>query len=206
MFDDVRLNEAVERGAKFIMGFKTSILLMFSGREKRNVVWAQQRKRFDIAYGISTREDYEESVAFFAARQGKGRGFRFKDWSDYQIAAGQIIGTGDAVTRDYQIIKSYTSSVSYNRTITRPVASSIIVKVAGVVSTQWTLQTGGIIRFNTNPPGSPPVYYIPQVGQVVTIACDFDVPVRFDTDEISVELEWSEAGSIDSMPIIEVRE
>ena len=47
---------------------------------------------------------------------------------------------------------------------------------------------------------SPPV-----AGGVLTAGFEFDVPVRFDTDMIDVALKFERLGSIQSIPLIEVR-
>ena len=44
----------------------------------------------------------------------------------------------------------------------------------------------------------------PGAGQV-TAGFEFDVPVRFDTDTIDINLAAFEAGDIPSIPIVEVR-
>lgn len=45
----------------------------------------------------------------------------------------------------------------------------------------------------------------PSAGTIVTAGYEFDVPVRFDTESIDVSLTLERAGSITSIPLIEVR-
>ena len=60
----------------------------------------------------------------------------------------------------------------------------------------WTVDiTTGIITF-----ASPP-----SVGTILTCGFEFDVPVRFDTDDLPVTLDIERLGSITSIPLIEVR-
>ena len=54
----------------------------------------------------------------------------------------------------------------------------------------------GVVIFNA---GS-----IPTTGAVVTAGFEFDVPVRFDTDEITINLKHFEAGEIPEIPLLEV--
>jgi uncharacterized protein (TIGR02217 family) len=43
------------------------------------------------------------------------------------------------------------------------------------------------------------------MGESVTAGFEFDVPVRFDTDRLGVNLSLIEAGSIPDIPIVEIR-
>ena len=45
----------------------------------------------------------------------------------------------------------------------------------------------------------------PAAGALVTAGFEFDVPVRFDLDRLSVNLAAFEAGEIPSIPLIEIR-
>jgi uncharacterized protein (TIGR02217 family) len=47
--------------------------------------------------------------------------------------------------------------------------------------------------------------HVPGVGGVVTAGFEFDVPVRFDTDQLEINLAQIEAGSIPHIPIVEIR-
>jgi len=73
-----------------------------------------------------------------------------------------------------------------------------LIAVNGVPSTQFSvnLQTG-IVTFNV---GS-----IPANGAIVTAGFEFDVPVRFDTDSISINLAHFSGGEIPHIPLVEVR-
>jgi uncharacterized protein (TIGR02217 family) len=47
---------------------------------------------------------------------------------------------------------------------------------------------------------------IPEAGAVVTAGFLFDVPVRFDTDRLDIELSSFDAAEAPNIPLIEVRE
>jgi uncharacterized protein (TIGR02217 family) len=60
----------------------------------------------------------------------------------------------------------------------------------------WSVDTTtGVVTF-TSAPGS---------GVAVAAGFEFDVPVRFDTDALSANLESFRAGEIPAIPIIEIR-
>jgi uncharacterized protein (TIGR02217 family) len=46
----------------------------------------------------------------------------------------------------------------------------------------------------------------PAAGAVLTAAFEYDVPVRFDTDRLDVELSGFDAADVPSIPLVEVLE
>jgi uncharacterized protein (TIGR02217 family) len=57
--------------------------------------------------------------------------------------------------------------------------------------------TNGIVTFLAG--------YIPASGQAVTAGFLFDVPVRFDTDYLEVDLSAFAAGAIPKIPLVEIK-
>jgi uncharacterized protein (TIGR02217 family) len=193
--DNVRLPEDIERGAVGGPLFNTALVTLDGGYEQSQQNWEIPRRQWQIGYGVQTKQDYEDILAFFMARRGRARGFRFKDWTDYAIT-DQIIGTGDGATDQFQIYKRYDDAIlPFDRPVTQIVSGSLTVTLNGTPTVLYTLLSTGIIDF-TSPPGA---------GVVIRVTCEFDVPVRFDNDQITVDLIWEDAGSIPSIGIIEVR-
>lgn len=207
-FDDVRLPEEVEQGSYGGPGFQTSIIGMSSGQEQRNQDWSECRCAFDITYGLDSKTFFGPIIEFFRARRGRARGFRFKDWSDFQGTAepiGSPDGSAHAVfdgsTATFQLIKTYEASgpAPYFRKITRPVTGTVTVTVNGSPETHWSLDySTGLMTFAGG--------HIPTVGQAVLVTFEFDVPVRFDADNMQVVSQQATAGSINDLTIIELRE
>jgi uncharacterized protein (TIGR02217 family) len=174
-FDDVRLPEEVESGSVAYPRFQTTIVTLGRGAEQRNVDWAQQRMKFDISYGISSEEEFMAVVNFFYARMGRARGFRFKDWTDYKVS-NQYIGVGDGTRTKWQLFRRYSSGgVNYDRKIICPVSGSSTVYVDG----------------------SP-------VSHTFYASFEFDVPVRFDSDELPVNISVFNAAAIGSIELVEL--
>jgi uncharacterized protein (TIGR02217 family) len=183
-------------------GSQPGVTSISSGAEQRNIMWDRQRHGWQVGYGIQDKADYESLVAFFYARQGKAYGFRFRDFSDY-TAEDESVGTGNGTNRVFRLKKNYTSgAVTYTRTITHPDATSVEVKVDGVVidPANYDLEDLGIIRFHTG--------QAPANGLDVSWSGEFDIPVRFDTDEMNLTLFALASGEIEgnALPIIELRE
>lgn len=198
VIDNVRLPVDIERGVEGGPMFNTVVLTTDGGQTLTNQEWSLPLYVGDVSYGIQSKTSLQTAVDFFWARRGRLRGFLFKDWSDFTITAANI-GTGDGVEDDFQIVKRYADSIlPFVRTITRPIESSIVVSVNGspISDFLWNLLSGGIIHFST-----PPV-----LADVITVTCQFDIPVRFNTDQLRVRMETYDASTIPSLQIIEVRE
>ncbi len=177
--------------------YSTDIVITQGGHEQRNQNWASARLRYNVAYGVRTQTQLDALIAFFRARHGRADGFRFKDWTDYKSTA-QAIATGNGSATQFQLIKTYTSgSATETRTITKPVAGTVSMYLAGVLQTSGvTVSTStGLVTF-TSPPGN---------GVAITATFEFDVPVRFDTDRLSASLESYGISTVSDIPLIEVR-
>jgi uncharacterized protein (TIGR02217 family) len=189
---------------------RTDIVALGSGREERNARWAHSRRRYDAGYGIKTLDALSNVVAFFEERRGRLHGFRWRDRLDQSSAApgisvsahDQVIGTGDGVTTTFQLAKTYGSIYApYQRPVTKPVTGSARIAVAAVEVTEGVAfacdPTTGLVTFFSG--------HIPAVGAAVTAGFLFDVPVRFDTDYLEVDLSAFAAGQIPKIPLVEIK-
>ena len=203
-FHDVRFPERIALGATGGPLLSTSVITTAGGHERRNQNWSASRGRWNVGSGLKTRDDLATLIAFFRARRGRAFAFRFKDWSDFATPR-QEIGTTDGTTATFQIVRTYTSGTAAQvRTIQLPVAGTVRCWVGGVERTEG----GGATQFQVNTvtgvitlgssPRSP-------AGQPVEAQCEFDVPARFDTDELGLTLETFFQGQWADIPVIEVR-
>jgi uncharacterized protein (TIGR02217 family) len=207
IFDEVRFPPAISRGSSGGPERQTEIVALASGREERNTRHAHSRRRYNAGFGVTTLDDIHAIVDFFEERRGRLHGFRWKDHADFKsgsagqaVAADhQVIGTGDGVTTGFQLSKTYGNGLrEYKRAIAKPVAGTVRVAVAGVekaVGSDFTIDhTTGIVTFLA----------APAADANVTAGFEFDVPVRFDTDVLVVNLANFRAGEIPDIPIVEI--
>jgi len=188
----------------------TEIVTTLTGREERNTRLAHSRRRWDAGYGVKSLAQLSAVVAFFEERRGRLFGFRWRDRLDHASAApgaavtpfDQALGAGDGAHTAFQLAKTYGGAhAPYRRPIAKPVAGSVRVAVNGAERTEgvhFTLDaTAGIVSFLAG--------HVPGAGQAVTAGFLFDVPARFDTDFLEVNLTAFEAGAIPRIPILEIR-
>jgi uncharacterized protein (TIGR02217 family) len=189
---------------------RTDVVVTGSGREQRNARWANSRRRYDAGYGVKSLAAIGAVVAFFEERRGKLYGFRWRDRADYKSCAAdcnpapsdQVLGTGDGVNIRFPLCKTYGMQFApYTREIAKPVSGSVRVAVNGtehLAGRDFDLdETTGIVTFRAG--------HVPPSGAGVTAGFLFDVPVRFDTDYLEIDLAAFDAGDIPKIPLIEIR-
>ncbi len=112
-------------------------------------------------------------------------------------ATDQVIGTGNGARTQFQLTKRYGAAFDpYLRTIAKPVAGSVRVAVNGVA-----LVTGLTVDVTTGTIGFAAA---PANGASVTAGFLFDVPVRFDTDRLDIELNGFDGAEAPSIPLLEI--
>jgi uncharacterized protein (TIGR02217 family) len=171
--------------------FLTDVVATVSGHEQRNSKWSQSRAKYNVASGIKTESQWQALIAFFRARRGKAVGFRFKDWSDFKGDNQPLKPLGG---NNYQLVKQYVSGAAvYERDITKPVAGTVKLYEDSILQpTGWSIDTAtGIITTS--------------LSSTLAVDFEFDVPVRFDTDEMAISMDSFDAGNWSSIPLIEVR-
>lgn len=186
-FIEYQFPQGISYGSSGGPVYNTTVNITKSGMETRQVNWPSSRHKYNATYGIRNQVDFDAILKLFHACQGRAVGFRYKDWSDFKScdvtgtpsATDQLIGTGDGSTTTFQLVKNYTvGGVTVTRKIRKPV--TVLVALNDVAQgSGWTLDTTtGIVTF-TNTPGN---------GVSVKAGYEFDVPVRFDVDELSIVL------------------
>ena len=207
-FHEVRFPTAISFGSTGGVERRTEIITLVNGHEQRNTPWEQSRRRYDAGLGVQSMDDLEAVLSFFEARRAMLNGFRWKDWLDHKSCApsavpgvlDQAIGAGDGALTTFVLAKTYTpGAYEFKRDITKPVAGSVRGAIDGLEMTDgpdFSVDTAtGIVTFAV----------APAAGAAVTAGFEFDVPVRFDTDVIEVNVAAFEAGEIPPIPVVEVR-
>lgn len=186
----------------------TEIVVMGSGHEQRNQRWSQSLRRFDAGYGVKGLNELHKVIAFFEARRGPMFGFRFRDPMDWksclplsQVSADdQLLGVGNGQQTLFPMTKAYGQDAQpYLREITKPVSGSVMVSVDGSVQTEtvdYSVEYNrGEISFNS----------APETGKQITCGFEFDTPVRFEADQLTINLAAFSAGEVPSIPLVEIR-
>ena len=84
--------------------------------------------------------------------------------------------------------------------IKKPVEGSVVMAVDGDMANPSHYAVNSATGVVTFLPG-----HIPAINAAITAGFEFDVPVRFDTDRLELNLSQIEAGDIPSIPVVEIR-
>lgn len=200
-FETPRFPEKISMGASGGPGFSTEVITVESGREKRNARWSFPQHRWDVSHAVRVQSDLDALRAFFLAMNGKLHGFRFKDWSDYTCLITQGVVAGLTGTT-FQLVKRYANgAVSKDRNIVKPLAAGFVLKDSGVtltLTTDYTLNTvTGVVTTA-----------ISRTAANLTWSGEFDVPMRFDTDDFQAEIvdraQSQLLYALSSVPLVEL--
>ncbi|MER0238669.1 DUF2460 domain-containing protein [Fulvimarina sp. MAC8] len=205
-FSEERFPLRVAFGASGGPERRVEIVRLSTGFEHRNQRTAHAVRRYDAGSGIRNLADLAEVVAFFEARRGKLVGFRFRDPFDWHSGAfgaspgafDVALGRGDGERTRFELVKPYGGGADiYWRPIEKAVPGSLLVAVGeSVIGTGFQLEESGSAVVFDVPPAD---------GSLVQAGFAFDVPVRFDMNQLSVNVTAFEAGEIPSIPLVEIR-
>jgi uncharacterized protein (TIGR02217 family) len=209
-FHEVQFPHNFALGARGGPSFNTAVSITSSGFEGRNVNWSRDRGKWNVGHVPRERAEMDILIAFFRARYGRAYGFRMRDKIDYQIT-GATIGIGDNAVLAFQLVKQYSSGgFTYTRNLTKPVTASVVDATGNTVLNtvkiyfDGTLQSSGYtIATDT---GLVTFLAPPTTGVVITADAEFDIPVRFDTDQMDIEVVTPTLFSWPSLGIIELRQ
>ena len=195
IFDEVQLDPKISYGCKGGPSYRTTVLQTKSGFDQTIPEWALPKRSWTISEVTKNATIFRYLLNFFMARQGRARGFRFKDWSDYKTAGDTLINTG---TTSLQLQITYQDPVNaIVRKIKKPVANTVILQKNGVtlnLGTDYTLDaTTGLVTLTTAASGA-----------VFTWAGQYDTPVRFDTDDMQYTISDFQIFDWSDIPIIEL--
>ncbi len=130
--------------------FSTAIKTSVSGKEYRAAFMQYPLWTFELTYeylrnGIAG-NDLATLSGFFMARLGSFDSFLFSEPSDHAVA-DQPLGVGDGVTASFQLIRAL-------GTFIEPVQNVNVlnnVKVNGVVVSNYTVSSTGVVTFTAPP-------------------------------------------------------
>jgi uncharacterized protein (TIGR02217 family) len=199
--------------------FSTRITLAKSGDESRNQNWANPLRRVQLPEAICDQTAFEGALDHWLIMGGPYSTFPFRDPFDFASVAleeaneppvttglDQPLGTGDGLTRTFQMIKRRTlGGVNYDRPIYLPVLDTIDILIDGVAP---SAASGGPYTLSgpTRPGGVCTFTPAPTAGRVLTWGGLFDIEVRWEADD-TFDANMHSMDTSGAMPInlVEVR-
>ena len=204
-FHHIRFPVEISLGARGGPQWATDIVELSSGAEHRNSRWAHSRRHYDAGFGVKSKADLRAILNFFEERRGSFHGFLFKDPIDHSssetapTAMDQVIGTGDGVKTQFQLKKKYGAAFDpYYRQINKPKGDTLLIGVSSVVLAldQYSVdEASGVVTLNS----------APLTDTEVSAGFEFDVPVRFASDRLDIEITSFNAAIAPTIKLVEVR-
>lgn len=164
--------------------FSTSVQRSVSGKELRAQLYTYPIWELELTYEIlqdrviNSQNDIQVMIGFFLARAGSFDNFNYSDPDDNAVT-NQAFGTGDAVTTQFQLARTY---AGYTEPVFRTNGAPTI-KINGVtktVTTDYTINAEGLVTFVSAPGNTLPL----------TWTGSFYYRVRFADDMNDFEQFW----------------
>jgi uncharacterized protein (TIGR02217 family) len=195
-FLNIRFFEKFSYGTEFLIESAINISTLKSGNETRTCTQNFAKKKYNILLGKLSEVQVREIFSFFSITKGPLNSFRFKDITNYKVINQGLLKIDEL---NYQIVQplrilSYNGlqTVETNKKITKLVDGTIEIFLNSNIldKSKYTINfNDGIITFNQ-----------PQNDQdSLNITCEFDIPVRFENQNIS--LKYTQGGFELSGPI-----
>jgi len=189
-YHDVLLRDFVTVHLKGGPVFFTSTASTISGREIRTYERQNSIQKYSLVGCKLSHDEFQRFNSFFRARIGCAYAFRIKDHADFKIN-NQVIAVGDGVTREFELYKSYEDDAcSYRRRI-----SAIR---DGTLDSNFEIEhidrINGILNTRDVMPD----------GVQLIISAEFDVWVRFASDEFRYSSASDGSLLIEELGLVEV--
>ena len=209
-FHEIRLDPYISWESTIGPSYKTAIHDVPSGDEFRTSGWDKGRLMMTISKELMDRPTVFALESFFRARKGSRFAFRVRYWNLYlrtdeplplltNTTAQLQLVFPDAIAPETMLVKKpVLAGDVHNTNDSLLYAPDITLKKDGVAfasSGNWTIdRTTGIITFGTS-----------QAGHTFTWSGSFDIPMRFNTDQLSIKRTFMDDHSWDDFQLIEVK-
>ena len=211
MFHETRFPTAISRAAHGGPERRTDVVVLGSGAEERNARWADSRRSYNAGYGVKSLNDLHAVIAFFEERRGRLHGFRWRDPVRLEVLpAGEHAHRARPADRHRR---------RHHRRL--PARQDLRLRLQSLdprhqeAGRRHRARRRRRRRCRRRPPPTPSITppasspsspaTSPPPAQPITAGFEFDVPVRFDTDKLEINIQGFRHGAIPSIPIVEIR-
>lgn len=170
--------------------FATSTASTISGREIRSYERQNAIQKYSLVGCKLSHDEFERFNSFFRARIGCAYAFRIKDHADFKIN-NQPIAISDGVSKEFELYKSYEDEAcNYRRRITAIRGDTLVAN----------FEIENIDRVN----GFLNIRDVVPEGVELVISAEFDVWVRFASDEFRYSSASDGSILIEDLYLVEV--
>lgn len=142
-YDDTSMNVDLSRGAVGGSMKPSRLIRMPSGREQRVKLWAGSKKRWTLPFDERPLSHADLLIAFWEARDGGQRAFRFRDPAENAVTDQALAPDGSPTV---QLVKTYTSGgQTRSKNIFAPVATITVKKNGSTITPSQVVYTTGVV-------------------------------------------------------------
>jgi uncharacterized protein (TIGR02217 family) len=189
-FIESRLLDDVAYGFSGGPVYNTLVTTMPSGITRRKIMRTRPIHRFSASFDKRDDGVLEAILEAYHATYGAAVGFRFKNWLDYQ-ASDEVIGVGTGATQSLQLTKTMQFGTSVHVIpIKKPVFNTVQLTASNAPIAATINSSTGVATF------------VAPAGHVVRWSGEYDLPVRFESDEFSAIIDTYNTHTID-MQLVE---
>lgn len=202
-FHNVRFPTDIAPGTQGGPMFSTRITATDGGGETRVQMWSSDRKRYTVGHEGDAVTG-QAIVNFFYARRGRTYSFKLKDWSDYKATHEVMAYLGNSGSNAlFQMQKTYPDAVlPYVRRILKPSPDAPVTVRNEAFMSPVLITSGFTIDYDTGVitiiGGSS------NHGDGFSASFEFDIPMRFDTDQLEFTQNSPWHRILVPVPIVEV--
>jgi uncharacterized protein (TIGR02217 family) len=143
LYDDTSISLDLSRGAVGGSTKPTRLIRMPSGREQRVKLWAGSKKRWTLPFDMRPLSQADTLVAFWEARDGGQRAFRFRDPAENTVTDQVLAPDGSPFV---QLVRTFTSgSQTRTKNIFAPVTPIVVKKNAVTITPALVVYTTGVV-------------------------------------------------------------
>jgi len=142
-YDDVSVPQDLSRDAVSGSMKPSRLIRMPSGREQRVKLWSGSKKRWTLPFEQRPLSQADTLIAFWEARDGGQRAFRFRDPSENSVTDQALAPDGSPYV---QLVRTYSSGgQTRTKNIFAPVASIVVKKNGGTITPAAVSYTSGVV-------------------------------------------------------------
>lgn len=177
---ETRLLDQAAYGTVFARGYRTVEVPIKTGVVRRGVTRQNSLRRFVVKFHRLLPADHATVIAAFEVCDGAATAFRLRDPSDYTGTNEALGNTPGANQTPMQLIKTYSfGGTDKTRKITKPITGAVIEQADGAGG--WAVKAGTLAT--TTGLFTPDTNWT--AGRAVRATFEFDVPVRFASDDLA---------------------
>jgi uncharacterized protein (TIGR02217 family) len=175
-FINTRLLDCVSYGTECGPTWSTRKVTLNNGHTRRNPRRSRPLYVATVLFRALKEEDHQAVIAAFNACMGGLNSFRFKDWSDFEVANEVLPVLGTGAAQQVQLTKTYTfGSTTVVRPIRKPVSGTVVMTANDSPLAATVDYSTGIATFTAT------------ASAVLRWSGEFDIPMMFRDDALPLQ-------------------